>query len=133
MRCPPVPLEAVPQRSSVRCRPGKSQPGLQIPRKSLESPQKVSRVSPDSPIMILSDCVLSRQASGSQNPPLPISHRMAWLKSYATPFNTKYRKICQFFDIRSTFHSGQTRRPAPTSQYGVPLSSQVCRNVAQIW
>jgi len=25
---------------------------------------------------------------------------------------------------RSTFHSGQTRRPAPTSQYGVPLSSQ---------
>eukprot|EP00092_Neocalanus_flemingeri_P014573 GFUD01015722.1.p1 GENE.GFUD01015722.1~~GFUD01015722.1.p1 ORF type:complete len:1272 (-),score=209.43 GFUD01015722.1:245-4060(-) len=25
---------------------------------------------------------------------------------------------------RSTFHSGQTRRPAPTSQYGVPISSQ---------
>merc|ERR1719209_1189330 len=25
---------------------------------------------------------------------------------------------------RSTFHSGQTRRPAPSSQYGVPLSSQ---------
>jgi len=25
---------------------------------------------------------------------------------------------------RSTFHSGQTRRPPPTSQYGVPLSSQ---------
>jgi MAP/microtubule affinity-regulating kinase len=25
---------------------------------------------------------------------------------------------------RSTFHSGQTRRPAPASQYGVPISSQ---------
>ena len=50
----------------------------------------------------------------------------------SAPFNTESGKICQVFDIRSTFHSGQTRRPAPTSQYGVPLSSQVCTNVAQI-
>jgi len=30
---------------------------------------------------------------------------------------------------RSTFHSGQTRRPAPSSQYGVPLSSQDTSNL----
>ena len=30
-----------------------------------------------------------------------------------------------FLCVRSTFHSGQTRRPAPASQYGVPISSQV--------
>ena len=80
MRCPLVPLEAVLQRSSVRCRPGKPQPGLEAPespQKVSRESQKVSRQSPDSPIMIL-----SQQASGSQ-PLSPIPHRMAWLKSYA--------------------------------------------------
>ena len=82
--------------------------------------------------MILSHGVLSQQASGSQ-PLSPHSppHGMA-KELRSAPFNTESGKICQVFDIRSTFHSGQTRRPAPTSQYGVPLSSQVCTNVAQI-
>jgi len=30
---------------------------------------------------------------------------------------------------RSTFHSGQTRRPAPSSQYGLPVSSQDTSNL----
>ena len=49
--------------------------------------------------------------------------------------NSSPTEVCQNFNVpkfRSTFHSGQTRRPAPTSQYGVPLSSQVCMNVKGI-
>ena len=37
----------------------------------------------------------------------------------------KFSKYFLKFYFRSTFHSGQTRRPAPASQYGVPISSQV--------